>query len=436
MLWGGSPPLDLSCEIEKKHEEPLEILIIGACDARHIIKTLSSLGKSSRRVTFHVLEATLEDIARSILLINISLEKILGFQEASRYFLEVMGNTLVTPGTAKYLIKTVKRLIDVITQTYPCPWLNLQGMKYKDRDGIEGIFKFWVRALCEGVPIVDYWNKRVRSSLKTRYDYRDGVFDWDYHMVLKSSGLKYLTNQEYKFWRNNGVAFTWIETDPSRSNPTLLSGIHAVGQGFIHFAYKGDINNGPFFTWAIDDLNRNPKLRATDAAEGQVLKAIYQIRTKEECPNDFIAAHRDQSLIYATLVSQMPDSGSEFEPWEYKDYSKRIQEDCPWVNIPDHIVKFYPAWYIEKYKSKPDFNEKFDVAFVANNMTNQIPNIIPWVKVKGAVLVETRKFMTELSKEDHQKFSNDLEELTKASGLKSLESVDEPLENIQRYTKE
>ncbi|XP_063991654.1 dynein axonemal assembly factor 3 homolog [Diachasmimorpha longicaudata] len=436
MLWGGSPPLDFSSEIDKNSDDPLEILIVGACDARHIIKTLSSLEKASKRMRYHIVEATLEDIARSILLINISLDKQLGFQEASRYFLEVLGNTLITPGTAKYLIKTIKRLIDVITQTYPCPWLNLEGLKYRDRDGIEAIFKFWVRALCEGVPMVKYWDKRVRNSLNTRYDYRDGVFDWDYHMVLMSTGLKYLTIREYKFWRSNGIAFTWIETDPTRSNPTLLSGIHAVGQGFIHYAYKGDIRNGPYFTWSLDDLNRNPKLRATDVAEGQVLRAIYQIRERESCPDNFIAAHRDESLIHATLVTQMPDSGAEYEAWEYRDYSKKVEEECPWVDIADHIVKFTPAWYLEKYKTKSEFKEKFDIVFVANNITNQIPTIIPWVKRKGMVLIESRKFMTELSKEDHEKFSSDLKQLTEDAGLKLIEPIHEPLENILRYMKD
>lgn len=65
----------------------------------------------------------------------------LGLQEASRYFLEVFGNTLLTPGTGKHLVKVTQRLIDVVTQTFPCSWLNLEGLKYKDRDLIEGIFK-------------------------------------------------------------------------------------------------------------------------------------------------------------------------------------------------------------------------------------------------------------------------------------------------------
>lgn len=107
------------------------------------------------------------------------------------------------------------------------------------------------------MPIIDYWDRRVRKTLKTRYDYRDGVFDWDYNMVLRDKNIQNLTIQEYKFWRNNGVAFTWIEADPSRSNPTLLSNVTPVGGGFVHYAYQGDISNGPFFTWALDESEKN-----------------------------------------------------------------------------------------------------------------------------------------------------------------------------------
>lgn len=60
-----------------------------------------------------------------------------------------------------------------------------------------------------------------------------------------------------RFWRNNGVAFTWLEGEPVRSNPTLLNNIIQHGPGFIHYAYLGDIVNGPFFTWAAVEKNED-----------------------------------------------------------------------------------------------------------------------------------------------------------------------------------
>lgn len=64
---------------------------------------------------------------------------------------------------------------------------------------ISCIIRFWTRATCEGVPIVNYWDHRIRKLLKTRYDYREGVFDWDYYMVLKPRCITNLTIQEYRY---------------------------------------------------------------------------------------------------------------------------------------------------------------------------------------------------------------------------------------------
>lgn len=69
----------------------------------------------------------------------------------------------------------------------------------------------------------------------------------------------YTEINKLRFWRNNGVAFTWIEGEPARSNPTLLNNIIQYGPGFIHYAYLGDIVNGPFFTWAVTGQKEDKK---------------------------------------------------------------------------------------------------------------------------------------------------------------------------------
>lgn len=62
---------------------------------------------------------------------------------------------------------------------------------------VNHFLRFWTRATCEGVPIVNYWDNRIRKSLKMRYDCRESVFDWDYYMVLKPKSTN-LTIQEYR----------------------------------------------------------------------------------------------------------------------------------------------------------------------------------------------------------------------------------------------
>lgn len=97
-----------------------------------------------------------------------------------------------------------------------------------------------------------------------------GMFDQNNIFVMQNISDKYNdANQRIdillcfmlypwiRFWRNNGIAFTWIEGEPARSNPTLLNNIIPVGDGFLHYAYLGDITNGPFFTWALNENKEN-----------------------------------------------------------------------------------------------------------------------------------------------------------------------------------
>lgn len=80
------------------------------------------------------------------------------------------------------------------------------------------------------------------------------------------------------------------------------------------------------------------KLRATDVAEGQVMKALYQIRSKEICPDDVVAAHRDNSILNGTLVTQIPDSAAEQQPWKLEKSSKKNHEICPWIDVKNSKV--------------------------------------------------------------------------------------------------
>ncbi|XP_029161923.1 dynein assembly factor 3, axonemal [Nylanderia fulva] len=438
MWWGYSHPLDLQTEVTKREDQTsdnLEVLIVGAGDARHIMRTLaSSYLHPDRNITYHVIEPTLEQVARSILLMSICLEKNLGLQEATRYYLEILGNTLLRPATAKYLAKCTKQLIDIPSQTVDCPWLSLEKFKHKDRDNLECIFKFWTRATCEGVPIINYWDHRIRKSLKTRYDCKEGVFEWDYYMVLKSRCINNLTIQEYKFWRNNGVAFTWLEGEPARSNSTLINNIIQYGSGFVHYAYLGDIVNGPYFTWAAIEKKEDKKFRATDIAEREIMRAIHEIKAREPLCEDYVGAHRDASILNGVIINEMPDIEIENESWTNIG-DKSNKEKISWVEIPNHKIIFHPVTSLEFYKSKSEYVNRFHLIWVAHNMTKQLENLIPLASTGALIIVESRKYIADLRKEDLKNFTEELKELAQKNGLRLLHDFDSNEHVFARFCK-
>jgi len=131
--------------------------------------------------------------------------------------------------------------MDSCWQVGRIPLLSLDNLKYKERDYLENVFKFWQQPKTR-FPISHYWDQRVRQHLGTRYDSRVGVFDWDYHMKLRSCGAEHITSREYKGWRNSGVAFTWLETEVTEPNLTLATGAIQVSLNWhrpkLKFALK------------------------------------------------------------------------------------------------------------------------------------------------------------------------------------------------------
>ncbi|XP_012150864.2 dynein axonemal assembly factor 3 [Megachile rotundata] len=440
MWWGYSPALDIQFEINKNEinylDKCLEVLIVGANDARHITKTLaSSYLHSDCIITYHVIEPTLEQVARSILLLSIFLERNLGLQEATRYYLEIFGNTLIRPGTAKYLMKHSNQLADIPTNSIDCPWLSLEKFKHKDKDRLESIFKFWEHATRESIPVVKYWDERVRRALKTRYDYRDGVFDWDYYMILKSKGISNLTIQEYRFWRNNGIAFTWLEGELVRSNPTLLSNILQHGPGFIHYTYLGDIVNGPFFAWSLQETkSHHTKYRATDITELEIMRSMHEIRTQEPFCEDLVASHRDSSILNGTLVSEMPSNEMEQELWK-KKINKYKGNNLSWIDIKNHKVIFHPATCLEAFKYKTEYVDRFDFIWVAHNMTEQLPNLAKSLKKGGIMLVELKKYLVEAREENLQTFVKELKNLAQKNGLYEINDINAKEHCIAKFCK-
>nr|CAD7587518.1 unnamed protein product [Timema genevievae] len=199
MYWGYSPALDLQTEWEQRglsgSTDELRILIVGASDGRHILKTLAqSHSHANRKLIFHVMEGSLELMARQMMLLTVALEpsQVLGLHEKTRLFLDIYGNILVRPNSARYVADKATQLIHMVTdpdyRQARMPLLKLDRLKYKERDYLENILKFWQK---DGNNIFHpraHWDSRLRRHLGTRYDSKEGIFDWDYHMRLRPLG--------------------------------------------------------------------------------------------------------------------------------------------------------------------------------------------------------------------------------------------------------
>lgn len=171
-FWGYSPSICLTKYIDSSSQElPLQLLLIGSGDIRHILHTLPS---TTRPIHIHILESQLEIYARHLLFLQLILapNDQLGLQEKCEHYLELFGNLHINTHTEQYLKEAATQLIQQITtisgefQLAPHVTVDSSLLKYKERDFLEGIFQFWrAPPTKQPFPAELAWDGRVRQYL-------------------------------------------------------------------------------------------------------------------------------------------------------------------------------------------------------------------------------------------------------------------------------
>lgn len=124
----------------------VNILLMGAGDIRHILRTVAVLRRSgsTRPVHFWISERGMELIARQMLQLALAYAppERLGLQQKAEMFLELLGNSHVRSQTSEFLIATSTRLIELVTdpelmeEHYPL--VSLKPLKFSEVSPDEG----------------------------------------------------------------------------------------------------------------------------------------------------------------------------------------------------------------------------------------------------------------------------------------------------------
>lgn len=339
MFWGFSEALDLVAEYNRHvlgaapnrdDADPpaeLNILLFGAADPRHILCTLAALQIAANgaappppRIRIYMLDGCLEIVARQVLLLGLAFEPPgeLSLRARTHIFLDLYGNALLRPASHQYLCSKGRVLAGCITDldgraARLMPAIDFGGLRYRERDALLGIFQFWQNSAANRFEAAEYWAQRLRADLGARYDHRAGAFDWDLQMRLRDNGVRRVCPQEYRHWRETGVAFAWPEFEQTVPNKTLAADVHAVGGGhtatvaFRHRGYVGDIHAGPYAAFGercaeaemlAADHGTN-RYRATDIAERNVLGLMCELQTGERYVHD---VRRDSRQMGASVL--------------------------------------------------------------------------------------------------------------------------------------
>lgn len=399
MHWAFSEALDFQEEFEKirdKCKEPtseMNILLLGCSDPRHIIKTLAKSYKHQTKFNFYVVEPIPTLIARHMLLLSIALEppNCLTTLAKTHIFMDIFGNTLIRPTSAGYMHSKAIDFINYVTDLNSSQQsiFDLKNIKYIERDLIVDMLNFWRAKEENNFNVARYWEQRTRKHLGTRYDHRQGIYDWDHQMRLKDNGAKQICSQEYRHWRETGIAFTFPEYRQTQANKTLAvdTSRHPNNAGYI-----GDIVVGPFAPFGLkcDDSSYlksfygQNEYRATDLTERNLFELFYEIDERQPFNAQIFKPHQ--------LGTAKLDNGTKptYIPTE-ANHSKVRQFDGSLLRN-DRIRVIFLS--MKDFDGK--FSRFFDIIFIGCNYLQRImPSFSQSFAVHAMVLFETIQYTTQ-----------------------------------------
>lgn len=367
----------------------------------------------------------MELVARELLLLLLAFmpQKELGEVQKTRIFMEIYGNTLVRPYVGKFLATTAKEMLSAITDydylRKLMPFVSVD-VKYKERDCLENLMKFWCSS--DDFDIIHSWDSSVRKMLGIRYDAKFGAFDWDLHMRFHSVGGKQVGSQEYKSFRNNGVSFSWLESEVSKPNRSLICVTVPNGERFIHYGYLGDIQTGPFVTFGLEceeedflkSTNGQNKYRATDITERNLRQIFHEIEFGQEyqhCSlNDYL-----MGTLRIQEVEQMMDVSADQIIARPKNYTS--------IEASNITINFLSISQLKQMSYKDDYKEFFNLIYFSSTHFLQFFEKATMEKVarKNAVLlVENQRYVLSYRDKELEEYGKSVKE--KLEGIDIVDS--------------
>ncbi|KAL7747463.1 hypothetical protein RI367_007219 [Sorochytrium milnesiophthora] len=447
-MWGASRALDLLATLDTgRPEELLEeqnvynaiaaaqqrasssddikagrtvnILLLGAADIRHVIKTMSRVQRHRHcgRIRFYVLEGQTTVLARHLLLLSTLFDQPseVSVLERAQLFLELYGNGLIRGRSASYVCDQAKHLTRLVTDQTGClsGLVRFDRLKFRERDDLESVFKFWQQT--EGsrghkvFDIVKLWTYRMQKLLGNRYDSRENIMDWDYNMKIRDK-TSLITRAEYVRWRLHAIAFEIRASTYSHPNRTLASveGLKERGVTVTKWGYFGDICNSPYLAFGIDCEDKDMLKTRNDVPS----------HTSQEISERNVAAIVHELLTDAPYKPDDPSHQSTAVP----DLSgESIQTHLKPFEI--HLLPCDPSVVFETKRQQ--FSQLFDIAFVGVSFTHRLkdlPALMAPVPDACAV-VETARFLQDLSKTQAAAFVDKIQEMASGCGFILDQSV-------------
>ncbi|KAM9299404.1 dynein axonemal assembly factor 3 [Gastrophryne carolinensis] len=452
-MWGFSPALDLQMHCQQDSLQhvtscdgipELNILLVGCGDARHLLKTICQARRwPQRKLRFYIIESDLELQARQMLLLTLALEnpEQMGLQEKCEMFLEVFGNSLIRSKTACYLQEKCEHFIRCVTdseyQQSVLPLLDMSSLKFKERDELECIFKFWRSPDPKLFPIERYWDVKNRQALGRRYDARKGAYDWDLTMKLHDRGAAVINAIEYNRWREKGVAFQIREGTYDVPNKTLASHMTMNNRcGNVQArGYWGDITASPYIAFGIETEEKSllkmangvHTKTAQDLSQYNLTAMFHELVTGQK----YLPASGDSEDTQDCTITDEPTLNATVlrkKDAEETNGSKDHEDSTQAPNFfkVDNVeIHFLPLSWVSELHRRSKFYNLFNMVYFSCSMVHYLNPEYKMITARKATLIlELTKYMIDLHVDKMKSYVNIVTKVAKEAGFMTTGNLD------------
>jgi len=377
-FWGNSFAMDLVEDVDDSIQEPVNILLIGTSDIRHIMRTAAAhyCREGQRPIHFWMHESVPEVLARDVLFLHLLNQRHLHPRQRTEMFLSIFGNTLIRELDESYIDSVVDELLAVVTESQEHGMhelVDFSELKYRERDSVHDSIVAWRRSVPFDAEALR--DQRCRGFYRSRFDYRVNLMDWNYQWNVKLVA-SIINWRHYKEFGLTGVAYEFRLDPYNKPNRTLANYVEGKSQTkgttILVRGYWGDVINSPYWCFGTD-CNEKDKLRLfktsqtlhrhteTDLSEFNVSGYISEMETG--IPHRLPAEKPEEDIFpYSSPLEEMAPKVEEVtEPVEKKE------EEKPRSRRKKTFPEFEPMPALKKVKVKLLSGEILDYMRKAKN---------------------------------------------------------------------
>jgi len=293
-----------------------------------------------------------------------------------------------------------------------------------ERDLLDASFKNWRgKEACE---IMEIRDMRERSLLRTRYDSREGHYDWQLMMQLHQKQATMIQKPEYLRFRFDGVAFQCRQGFYPHKNRSLESSA-TLNQGRQTpkkvKGYWGDMTTGPFITFGTETDNKDllktnngvVAKSATEITQYNLNEIFYEIL--HQCPYN-----PEESTMEVDDEDDLDESGDTgtTEDSDDEDYfvypEENIRDEYEPITVDNITVHLLPAASGPKLHLKEKYQKFFHCIFMGTTLASSV--YLNKVSAPGCSLtIELAKYYLDLSKERVKCFESNMNDFAKKHGF-------------------